>query len=134
MTHADKILAFLELHPGSTNLEITLATGIGSPHRRITGKETPKGWRLRTEKRGKLFVHFADRLDGEGEREGFQGAFAPGPHRADPESQGTFPSVVANPPAPSVEPDDESALESEALAVSERLGFKPHALSQQEAR
>ncbi len=79
MTHAGRILAFLEAHPGSTYEDITRGTGIGSPHRRITGKETPKGWTLRTEKRGKVFVHYAMRSSEVVGNVGQQAARAAGP-------------------------------------------------------
>lgn len=61
MTHQDRILTFLEMNPGSTYEDITRGTGIGSPHRRISGKETPTGWTLRTEKVGKVYRHYASR-------------------------------------------------------------------------
>lgn len=80
MTHAETICRYLESRPeGSTWGEVTAATKIGSPHRRVSGKESPIGWRLRTECRNGLWLHFARRLGGAVEGSGFQGAHAPGP-------------------------------------------------------
>lgn len=131
MTQRERICRDLEHHPGSTWLEVTSRTGVPSPHRRCTGKESPKYWRLRTEKRGKLFVHFADRLDGEDVTVPFQEACASGASAQKADAEGILgdPIPGGNRHALPVEPDDPS-LEAEARAVADRLGYTPSAMQE----
>lgn len=118
MTHSEKVCLWLEANPGSTYGDVTRATGVCSPHRRITGKESPKGWTLHTEKRGKLFVHFASRSAVECRADGIAGQRSSQPDRPPP------PAPVC--PAPDRPEPSEEEVES-ALA---KLGIdRPRVLA-----